>query len=109
MNLAINGGTPLFKDPVVYKWPKVLPTSIDLVMKQLHSGKLSIYDKSGVIADFEDTFAAAHGMQYGLVTSSGTAALHSCFYSLGIGPGDEVICPSYTFFATSAPLFQLET
>jgi perosamine synthetase len=42
-----------------------------------------------------------------LATSSGTAALHSLYYGARIGPGDEVICCDYGFFATVTPLLQL--
>jgi dTDP-4-amino-4,6-dideoxygalactose transaminase len=68
---------------------------------------LSVYDRSGVVADFEDSWSKAHDLPYSLATNSGTAALHSAFYGVGLGPGDEVLCPTYTFFATSASLFQL--
>lgn len=107
MTLAIDGGEPALSRTIRYCWPKLTARSEELVLAQLYSGELSVYDRSGVIAAFEDEFAAMHGGAYGLVTSSGTAALHSCFYSLGIGPGDEVRCPTYTFFATALPLFQL--
>src|SRR5699024_9498075 len=40
-------------------------------------------------------------------TSSGTAALHSLYAACGLGPGDEVIVPAYTFFATVTPLLHL--
>lgn len=60
-----------------------------------------------MVAEFEDAWSGAHDLPYSLVTNSGTAALHSAFYGIGLGPGDEVLCPSYTFFATSASLFQL--
>ena len=42
-----------------------------------------------------------------MATSSGTAALHSLYYGARIGPGDEVICCDYGFFATVTPLLQL--
>src|SRR5690606_24146584 len=58
-------------------------------------------------ARFEDAFAARHNAPYALLTSSGTAALHSAYYALGLGPGDEVIVQDYTFFATATPLLQL--
>jgi len=105
-NLAIYGGKKLFKKDMVYDWPLITPAAEKIVVKQMHSS-LSIYNKSGIIAEFEDMFAAIHERKYGLLTSSGTAALHSAFYALGIGPNDEVICPDYTFFATAMPLFQL--
>lgn len=107
MILAVRGGEPALSPPITYPWPKITPESRDLVMQQLESGKLSIYDKSGVVGSFEDSFAEFHNRPYALVTSSGTAALHSCYYGLGLGPGDEVLCPTYTFFATATPLFQL--
>ncbi len=39
--------------------------------------------------------------------NSGTAALHSAYFAVGVRPGDEVIVPSYTFYATATPLLQL--
>ena len=105
-DLAINGGEPILDRQATYCWPKIDKDGEKDVLEQLRKG-LSIYDRSGVIKDFEDRFALLHGKKHGLVTSSGTAAIHSAFYSLGISPGDEVICPTYTFFATAVPLFQL--
>ena len=54
---------------------------------------------------FERAFAAFHGAKYALACASGTAALELALKAAGIGPGDEVIVPPYTFLATaSAPL-----
>ena len=39
--------------------------------------------------------------------NSGTAALHSAYFACGVRPGDEVIVPSYTFFASAAPMLPL--
>src|SRR5207249_3027548 len=44
--------------------------------------------------------------RHGLVMNSGTAALHSAYFAAGVGPGSEVIVPSYTFFASAAPILQ---
>jgi dTDP-4-amino-4,6-dideoxygalactose transaminase len=60
-----------------------------------------------VIARLEDDLAAFHGVRHALLTSSGTAALHSMYAACGIRAGDEVIVPAYTFFATVTPLFHL--
>lgn len=51
------------------------------------------------IERFEREFAAFFGLPHGLVVSSGTAALYLALRALGIGPGDEVIVPGFTFVA----------
>jgi perosamine synthetase len=55
----------------------------------------------------EKNFRDLTGCRYALPVNSGTATLHSAFFALGVRPGDEVIVPSYTFFASATPLFQL--
>src|SRR5271165_1614043 len=55
---------------------------------------------------FEQEFAKFHGAKHGLAVTNGTAALEVAIAALGIGPGDEVIIPDFTFVATaSAVLF----
>jgi perosamine synthetase len=53
------------------------------------------------VAKFEQAFAAFVGTEKAVSVSSGTAALHTAVFSIGIGPGDEVIIPSMTFAATA--------
>lgn len=50
---------------------------------------------------FEEEFAAANGSKYALIVTSGTGALACCLTACGIGPGDEVIVPAYTFISTA--------
>lgn len=52
------------------------------------------------VKEFEDNFASVHGTRYCIGLNSGTSALHIVMMALGIGPGDEVIVPANTFFAT---------
>src|SRR5262245_54839729 len=53
------------------------------------------------VAHFEELFAERIGVRHAVATSSCTTALHLALLTAGIGPGDEVICPSYTFIATA--------
>jgi dTDP-4-amino-4,6-dideoxygalactose transaminase len=55
-------------------------------------------------AEFEEAFAGALGARHAVAVSSCTAALHLAYIAAGIGPGDEVIVPSYTMAATVSPV-----
>jgi dTDP-4-amino-4,6-dideoxygalactose transaminase len=50
---------------------------------------------------FEEMFARKVGAKYAVATSSCTTALHLSLLTAGIGPGDKVICPSFSFIATA--------
>ncbi len=52
------------------------------------------------IPRFEEAFAEASGARYGVACANGTVALHLALATLGIGPGDEVILPTFTMIAT---------
>jgi dTDP-4-amino-4,6-dideoxygalactose transaminase len=53
------------------------------------------------VAEFEQAFAAHVGASHAIATSNCTTALHLSLYVLGVGPGDEVVCPSFSFIATA--------
>jgi perosamine synthetase len=53
------------------------------------------------VAQFEELFAERVGARHAVATTSCTTALHLALVVAGIGPGDEVICPSYSFIATA--------
>ena len=60
-----------------------------------------------VTKEFERGFAKWHGARYCLGHSTGTGALHGAMFGLGIGTGDEIICPSVTYWASCLPVFSL--
>jgi dTDP-4-amino-4,6-dideoxygalactose transaminase len=76
------------------------------VLSQLRDST-SIKDRSGVFAEFEARFAAYYGARHALLHSSGTMAIFAMFDALDLSPGDEIICPNYTWFATASPLAYL--
>jgi perosamine synthetase len=56
------------------------------------------------VKELEDDFAAYCGTKFAVAFNSGTAAIHAALYGLGIGPGDEVIAPPFSFIATANPI-----
>ncbi|KAM5442203.1 hypothetical protein MferCBS31731_002577 [Microsporum ferrugineum] len=86
-------------------WPLLSSESEDAVVRQMHSS-LSIYNRSDIYEIFEDRWLKMHGLKHALVCSSGTIAILHMFEALDLRPGDEVLCPVYTFFATASPLMQ---
>ena len=66
------------------------------VVRVLRTSQLSL---GPVLAEFERSFAGYVGAPHGVGVSSGTAGLHLALLALGIGAGDEVIVPSFTFIA----------
>jgi perosamine synthetase len=53
------------------------------------------------VATFEQAFASRHGVTHALATTSCTTALHLILAAMGVGPGDEVIVPAFTWVATA--------
>jgi dTDP-4-amino-4,6-dideoxygalactose transaminase len=68
------------------------------VAEVLESGQLTMGPK---VVELEELLADACRVRHAVAVSSGTAALHLAVLALGIGPGDEVIVPAYTFPATA--------
>ena len=69
-----------------------------------------VYDyagTSGAVVDLERLFNAHHGGRHCLSFNSGTSALYAAYGALGLGPGDEVVVPNFTFLATVSPLLWL--
>ena len=86
-------------------WPQFAPEVPDEVTKILKSGKVN-YWTGKVGMEFEEAFAKWAGAKVAVSCTNGTAALHIALSALGVGPGDEVIVPSYTFIASSFSVVQ---
>jgi len=58
-----------------------------------------ISSKGKFVGEFEESFADYHGIHHAISVTNGTTALHLAMLTLGIGPGDEVIVPTFTYIA----------
>ena len=102
--LALHGGPKAVTTPLP-AWPSFDENAIDSVEAVLRSGKVNYWTgKRGM--EFERQFAEWQGSRHAISVATGTAALHVALSALGIGPGDEVIVPSYTFIASSFSIVQ---
>ena len=78
--------------------PDVGEEELAEIREVLASGRLTMGEK---VSELEALLAAAAGTAHAVAVSSGTAALHLAVLALGLGPGDEVLVPAYTFPATA--------
>lgn len=86
-------------------WPQFDPRSKQDICEILDSGRVCYWTgKKGM--EFEELFAKFCGARMAISCTNGTAALQIGISTLGIGPGDEVIVPSYSFIASSFAVVQ---
>ena len=78
---------------------RVEQEDLDAVAETLRSGWLTMGPRT---QKFEEAFAEYVGAKHAVAVSSCTAALHLAYLAAGVGPGDEVIVPAFTFAATAA-------
>lgn len=102
--LAKDGGPRAVTNKLI-GWPNFNDETINAVVGVLKSGKVNYWTGPKGM-EFEKKFAQWQGSKFAISVGTGTAALHVALTSLGIGPGDEVIVPSYTFIATSFSVVQ---
>jgi len=102
--LAIDGGSKAVTNKLA-GWPQFDEKAIKAVEEVLRSGKVNYWTGPKGM-EFEGKFAEWQGSKYAISASTGTSALHIALVALGIGPGDEVIVPSYTFIASSFSIVQ---
>ncbi len=99
--LAIFGGKPLRTKPFA-PWPQYLASDlarVQQVIESRHWGGYPMPSKYG--KEFAERFAAMHGAKYGLCVANGTIAIIAALQAAGVGFGDEVIVPAYTWDGTA--------
>jgi perosamine synthetase len=104
--LAVFGGPRAVLTEYKEGWRQVRRSDLKPILAAARNDVNTEAKGEGPIANFEQQFAQLTGSKYALAMNSGTAALHSAYFALGVKPGTEVIVPGYTFFATAAPILQ---
>lgn len=107
--LAIHGGQPALSRPLPPMYPGGMRIGDDeeaAVVDVIRRRRLFRYygptEGPSRVAELETEFARVMGARYAVAVTSGTAALICGLVGLGIGPGDEVIIPAYTWIATAS-------
>ncbi|WP_214320068.1 DegT/DnrJ/EryC1/StrS family aminotransferase [Nonomuraea sediminis] len=102
MTLALDGGAPVRAKPWP-SWPPPLdPAQRALVTEVLESGRWGASQGGEVGSRFVTALAGMAGVPYGVGVANATLGLFAALRGLGVGPGDEVIVPAYTFVASAA-------
>ena len=93
---------PNMKNPIPHidLWPGNRPVIEGFLRDVRGLCRQGAFSGGPYVARFEDEFAAYLGVKHCIGVNSGTSALHLALLALGIGPGDEVIVPAYTFAGT---------
>lgn len=86
-------------------WPQFAEGTAEAIQEPIKNGLVNYWTGPKGM-EFEKAFAAWEGSAHAISCTNGTAALHTALASLGIGPGDEVIVPSYSFIASSFAVVQ---
>jgi len=86
------------------RWPVLNEEDEQAVLQVMRDGNITTHP---VIRELEQDYAELTGRKHALAHNNGTAGLFAAFYALGLQPGDEVLVPSATFWASVVPMLWL--
>ena len=117
--LALVGGNPVRKKPF-HQWPVFDEKEVESVTRVIQSGnwwQYSYGESSGLkktedeifseVGRFQKDFAEYHECKFGIAAANGTDTLNMLMKALGIGPGDEVIVPAYSYIASATCVLEV--
>lgn len=104
--LALFGGTKAVQcEPGdIFDWPIITREHEEAVLEVLRRGGMS---GTEVTIEFEKEFAQWQGSRYALAFNNGTTSVQAAMFGCKVGIGDEIICPSVTYWASAAPVYSL--
>jgi perosamine synthetase len=89
------------QQPDLDRWQQITREEAGLAYEMTLRNELS--GGTPVVREFEKDWRDWCGLDFSISTMNGSSALYCAFFGLGVGPGDEVICPTYTWICTIAP------
>lgn len=101
--LAVLGGEPVREEPF-HEWPVWDRRELDALNGVLESGTWGV--NGSRTEEFSEEYAERYGAEHAVTVTSGTTALVVALEAAGVGPGDEVIVPPYTFVATATAVLE---
>ncbi len=107
-DLALLGGSPAVDhdeaDQHLFHWPVVTAEDEQAVVAVMRSGQMS---GTQITREFEQEYARWQGSRHALATCNATGGLLAAMWACQIGAGDEILCPSITYWASAAPALWL--
>ncbi len=105
-DLAVNGGAKAITldQEEALRWPRLTEEDEQAVLELMRKNEISVSQEP---MKLEKEFSQFLDAKYALAEVNGTAALYAALFVLGIKQGDEVICPSYTYWASAMPAVTL--
>lgn len=109
MSTALPAARPTERASIPHppQWPQYDAETIARTTELVSRGRTFDYGYGAEIEELEAILARRHGRKYCLAVNSGSSALLCAYYGLGIGPGDEVILPTFTFVTGATSLLLL--
>ncbi|MGC4106699.1 MAG: DegT/DnrJ/EryC1/StrS family aminotransferase [Thermomicrobiales bacterium] len=105
-DLAVHGGAPV-REKAFPAWPQFGEEEHANLLQVLDSGEWSEPGGGAFVQTFERAFADLHGVAHGVAVMNGSVSLTLILRAMGIGSGDEVIVPAYTFLATATAVLEV--
>jgi len=104
--LALLGGTPVVQDPPfkeLFGWPIIGKEDEEAALEVIRGNKFSGTD---ITEKLQEEFCAWLGCRYALAFTNGTMSLETAMFAIGLGRGDEIICPTKTYWASITPAYR---
>ena len=99
--LALLGGNPTINEKNVpeslFKWPIITKEDEEVALDIIRNNRFSDTD---ITEKFQEEFAAWIGRRHAVAYCNGTASLTAAMFAIGLGEGDEIICPTKTYWAS---------